>query len=211
MKLTKYGHACLIFEEQGRKLVLDPGAYTEPLEGNKDVLAVVITHAHDDHCFEAQLDRLIANNPGLIIFGPPQVCTRLSKYNTTAVYMGDHYPVGPFTLEFFGDLHAVIHPSIPVIENRAVLINDKVFYPGDSFTLPDRPVELLAVPTSAPWLKISEVMDFVTAIKHKHSMATHNALHSDFGNALSNGRVKAITEAQGGEFHYLLPGESLEI
>ena len=211
MKLTKYGHACIVFEEQRKKLVLDPGAYTEPLEDIKDVLAVVITHAHDDHCFEAQLDRLIAANPDLMIFGPPQVCTRLSKYNTTAVYMGDHYPVGPFTLEFFGDLHAVIHPSIPVIENRAVLINDKVYYPGDSFTLPDRPVELLAVPTSAPWLKVSEVMDFVTAVKHKHSMATHNALHSDFGNALSNGRVKAITEAQGGEFHYLLPGDSLEI
>jgi hypothetical protein len=125
--------------------------------------------------------------------------------------MGDHYPVGPFTLEFFGDLHAVIHPSIPVIENRGVLINDKFYYPGDSFTLPDRPVELLAVPTSAPWLKISEVMDFVTTVKHKHSMATHNALHSEFGNALSNGRVKAITEAQGGEFHYLLPGESIAI
>jgi L-ascorbate metabolism protein UlaG (beta-lactamase superfamily) len=211
MKLTKYGHACIVFEEQGKKLLLDPGAYTEPLEDIKDVLAVVITHAHDDHCFEAQLDRLIAANPDLMIFGPPQVCTRLSKYNTTAVYMGDYYPVGPFTLEFFCDLHAVIHPSIPVLENRAVLINDKVYYPGDSFTLPDRPVELLAVPTSAPWLKVSEVMDFVTAVKHKHSMATHNALHSDFGNALSNGRVKAITEAQGGEFHYLFPGDSLDI
>jgi len=211
MKLTKYEHACIVFEEQGKKLILDPGSYSEPLEGVRDVLAVVITHAHDDHCFEPQLDRLIAANPELMIFGPPQVCTRLSKYNTTAVYMGDHYPVGPFTLEFFGDLHAVIHQSIPVIENRGVLINDKFYYPGDSFTLPDRPVELLAVPTSAPWLKISEVMDFVTTVKHKHSMATHNALHSEFGNALSNGRVKAITEAQGGEFHYLLPGDSLEI
>jgi L-ascorbate metabolism protein UlaG (beta-lactamase superfamily) len=211
MKLTKYGHACIVFEEQGKKLVLDPGSYSEPLEGVEDVLAVVITHAHDDHCFEAQLDRLIETNPDLMIFGPPQVCTRLSKYNTTAVYTGDHYPVGPFTLEFFGDLHAVIHQSIPVIENRGVLINDKLYYPGDSFTNPDRPVELLAVPTSAPWLKISEVMDFVSTIKHNHSMATHNALHSDFGNALSNGRVKAITEAQGGEFHYLLPGESLAI
>jgi L-ascorbate metabolism protein UlaG (beta-lactamase superfamily) len=211
MKLTKYGHACIVFEKQGKKLVLDPGAYTEPLEGLTDVVAVVITHAHDDHCFEAQLDRLIQNNPDLMIFGTPQVCTRLSNYNTTPVYLGDYYPVGPFTLEFFGDLHAVIHHSIPVIENRGVLINDKFYYPGDSFTNPDRPVELLAVPTSAPWLKISEIMDFVSAIKHKHSMATHNALLSDFGNALSNGRVKAITEEQGGQFHYLLSGESLEI
>jgi L-ascorbate metabolism protein UlaG (beta-lactamase superfamily) len=174
-------------------------------------VAVVITHAHDDHCFETQLDRLLATNPDLMIFGPPQVCTRLANYKTTAVYHGDHYPVGPFTIEFMGDLHAQIHHSIPVIENRAVLINDKVFYPGDSFTLPDREVEILAVPTSAPWLKIGEVMDFVAAIKHKKSIATHNALLSDFGHALNNGRVKQLTEAQGGEFTYLLNGESIEI
>lgn len=200
-----------MFEEQGKRLVLDPGAYSEPLDGLTDVIAVVITHAHDDHCFEAQLDRLVASSPDLMIYGPPQVRTRLEKYRTTAVYLGDFYPVGPFTLEFFGDQHAVIHPSFPVLENRGVLINDSVYYPGDSFTLPDRPVELLAVPTSAPWLKISEIMDFVAAIKHKKSLATHNALLSEFGHTLSNGRVKAITEAQGGEFFFLQPGQSIEI
>jgi L-ascorbate metabolism protein UlaG (beta-lactamase superfamily) len=211
MKVTKQGHACLIFEEKGKKLVLDPGSYSQPLEGLSDVVAVVITHAHDDHCFEAQLERLLASNPDLVIFGPPEVRTRLTNYNVTAVYHGDYYPVGPFTIEFMGDLHAQIHHSIPVIENRAVLINDRVYYPGDSFTLPDREVDLLAVPTSAPWLKIGEVMDFVSAIKHKNSIATHNALLSDFGHALNNGRVKALTEAQGGEFTYLLEGESIEI
>ena len=211
MKITKLGHACLILEEAGKKLVLDPGAYTEALNGIKDVVAVVITHAHDDHCFEAQLDALLATNPDLVIYGPPQVKTRLAKYNTVAVFHGDHYPVGPFTVEFFGDLHAEIHRSIPISENRGVLINDRLYYPGDSFTLPDRPVEVLAVPTSAPWLKISEVMDFVAAIQHKKSFATHNALLSDLGQNLPNGRIKVITEAQGGEFHYLLPSESITV
>jgi hypothetical protein len=54
-------------------------------------------------------------------------------------------------------------------------------------------------------------MDFVSAIKHKKSIATHNALLSDFGHALNNGRVKQLTEAQGGEFTYLLDGQSIEI
>ncbi|NCA07730.1 MAG: MBL fold metallo-hydrolase [Micrococcales bacterium] len=211
MKITKQGHACLIFEDAGKKLILDPGAYTEPLDSLCDVVAVVITHAHDDHCFEAQLDRLLVNNPDLQIYGTPQVKTRLANYNVTAVYHGDYYPVGPFTVEFFGDLHAEIHRSIPIIENRGVLVNDKVYYPGDSFTLPDRPVELLAVPTSAPWLKVGEIMDFVQAVHHKKSIATHNALLSEFGHNLNNGRVKAITESKGGQFTYLLSGESIEI
>jgi L-ascorbate metabolism protein UlaG (beta-lactamase superfamily) len=211
MKITKQGHACLIFEKEGQTLVLDPGSYTKSLAGMTNVVAVVITHAHDDHCFEPQLNRLLELNPDLMIFGPPQVCTRLANYKTTAVYHGDYYPVGPFTVEFMGDLHAEVHRSIPVIENRAVLVNNKVFYPGDSFTLPDREVELLAVPTSAPWLKIGEVMDFVAGVKHKQSIATHNALNSEFGHTLNNGRVKQVTEAQGGTFKFLEDGESLEI
>lgn len=211
MKVTKQGHACLIFEEQGKKLVLDPGFYTETQDSLTDVVAIVITHAHDDHCYEEQLDRILKSNPEAMVYCPPDVATRLANYKTTVMYHGDHFKVEPFTIEAFGDLHAVIHQSIPVIQNRGVLINDKLYYPGDSFTLPDRKIELLAVPTSAPWLKVGEVMDFVEAIDHNQSMPTHNALLSDFGHNLNNGRVKAITERKGGKFTYLLSGESIEI
>ena len=211
MKVTKKTHACLIFEEAGKKLVLDPGAYSESLEGITEVAAIVITHAHDDHCYEEQIDRILKLSPEAMIYCPPDVAKRLANYTTTSVYHGDYYEIGPFSLEVFGDLHAVIHQSIPVIENRAVLINNKLYYPGDSFTQPDRAVEMLAVPTSAPWLKIGEVMDFVTAVDHRQSMPTHNALLSEFGHNLNNGRVKAITEAKGGKFSYLLPGESIEL
>ena len=211
MKVTKYTHACLVFEEAGKKLVLDPGAYSEPMENLTDVVAIVITHAHDDHCFEDQINRILEFSPEAKIYGPDDVCKRLEDFNATAIYHGDHYTNGPFTIEVFGDLHAEIHHSYPLIQNRGVLINDKLYYPGDSFTLPDRPVQMLAVPTSAPWLKIGEVMDFVSAVDHKQSMATHNALLSDFGHALNNGRVKTITESKGGTFTYLLPGESIEL
>jgi len=211
MKVTKQTHACLIFEQAGKKLVLDPGAYSEPQDKLTEVIAVVITHAHDDHCYEEQLDRIIDLNPEALIYCPSDVAKRLTSYNTVVVYHGDYYELGPFSLEFFGDLHAVIHPSIPVIENRGVLVNNLLYYPGDSFTMPDRKVEMLAVPTSAPWLKMSEVMDFVSAVEHNQSMPTHNALLSEFGHNLNNGRVRAITESKGGKFNYLLPGESIEL
>ncbi|MEY4654950.1 MAG: MBL fold metallo-hydrolase [Rhodoluna sp.] len=211
MKVTKQTHACLIFEQAGKKLVLDPGAYSEPQDKLTEVIAVVITHAHDDHCYEEQLDRIIDLNPEALIYCPSDVAKRLTNYNTVVVYHGDYYELGPFSLEFFGDLHAVIHPSIPVIENRGVLVNNLLYYPGDSFTMPDRKVEMLAVPTSAPWLKMSEVMDFVSAVEHNQSMPTHNALLSEFGHNLNNGRVRAITESKGGKFNYLLPGESIEL
>jgi L-ascorbate metabolism protein UlaG (beta-lactamase superfamily) len=211
MQITKYEHACLVLENQGKRVVIDPGAFTRPLEALENVEAVVITHMHDDHCNEAQLDRILRSNPQAKIYGTDEVCARLAGYQTTAVHHGDFYTQSGFTLEFFGDMHAEIHRSIPLLQNCGVMVNGALYYPGDSYTKPDREVAILACPTSAPWLKISDVMDFVAAIKPKSCFATHNVHLSDIGHDLNNGRVKQVVEAAGGTFDYLLPGENTEI
>ena len=211
MQITKYEHACLVLENQGERIVIDPGFYTRPLVDIENVAAIVITHMHDDHCNEAQIDRIMQSSPSAKIYGTDDVCKRLSGYQTTAVHHGDFYTEGGFTLEFFGDLHAEIHRSIPLIQNLGVMVNDQLYYPGDSFTQPDRDVEILACPTSAPWLKISEVMDFVAAIKPKRCFATHNIHLSEVGHEMNNGRVKQVVEAAGGSFEFLKPGDSIQV
>lgn len=216
MQITKLEHACLVLEKGNQRIILDPGSYTRPVGDYSNVSAVVVTHMHDDHCNEAQLESIIKTNPNVVIYGTDEVCQRLAtndfaRDKTVAVHHGDFYTHGEFSLEFFGDLHAEIHRSIPLIQNCGVMINDKLYYPGDSYTQPDRKVELLACPTSAPWLKIGDVMDFVTAIKPGRSFATHNVHLSEIGHELNNGRVKLVTEAGGGVFEYLLPGQSTQV
>jgi len=211
MKIVKHGHACLELIKDGKRLLIDPGSYSEPMGEADGVIGVVITHKHDDHCFEEQLDAIIAKNPGVTIYGTDEVRERLGDRNTVAVHHGDFYEVGPFTVEFFGDLHAEIHRSIPIIQNCGVMVDDALYYPGDSFTQPDRPVKMLACPTSAPWLKISDVMDFVDAVKPQQSFATHNIHLSELGHQMNNGRVKAVTEQHGGTFTFLQVGDSIEL
>jgi L-ascorbate metabolism protein UlaG (beta-lactamase superfamily) len=211
MQITKLEHACLVLEKDSQRVILDPGSYTRPVGDYQNVLAVVITHMHDDHCSEEQLQAILASNPGVKIFGTDEVCKRLAKFETTAVHHGDFYSEGPFALEFFGDMHAEIHRSIPLIQNCGVMINDQLYYPGDSYTQPDRKVEILACPTSAPWLKIGDVMDFVSAVKPKRCFPTHNVHLSEIGHELNNGRVKLVTEAGEGTFEYLTPGQSIEL
>ena len=211
MKVTKLEHATLVFELGGKKLILDPGFYTKPMDGYQDVVAVVITHNHDDHVHENQIARIIKENPDAVILGTQEVAARLAEFNAQKVFHGDFHQIGPFSLEFFGDLHIEIHRSIPIIHNCAVLINNLLYYPGDSYTQPDREIEYLACPSSAPWLKIGDVMDFVTAIKPKHVFPTHNIHLSEPGHQLNNGRIKQVTEENGGTFTYLIPGESLEL
>jgi hypothetical protein len=91
------------------------------------------------------------------------------------------------------------------------MINSQLYYPGDSYTFPEQTVEILACPTSAPWLRISDVMDFLDLVRPKKCFATHNALLSEQGHALQNNRVQQVVEKHGGEFRYLNVGESWQL
>ena len=211
MKITKHGHACLEVELGSQTLIIDPGSYTEELTGLSNVVAVVITHKHDDHCDEAKIAKIKKDNPAVQIFGTSEVAARLEGLKVKTVYHGDYYEVGSFKLEFFGDMHQIIHKSIPLIQNTAVLVNGDLYYAGDSYTPPDQKIEVLACPTSAPWLKIGDVMDYIQEVKPATCFPTHNALLSQLGHDLNNSRVKQVTEQNGGEFRYLEVGQSLEV
>ncbi|MEY2737968.1 MAG: hypothetical protein RL683_1086 [Actinomycetota bacterium] len=211
MKVTKLEHATLVLEQNGETLILDPGFYTRPMDGYQNVVGIVITHNHDDHVHEDQIDRILRDNPNAVILGTEEVAKRLGDRNAKAVHHGDFYKLGTFTAEFFGDMHIEIHRSIPLIQNCGVMINDILYYPGDSYTKPDRKVKMLACPASAPWLKIGDVMDFISEVKPESVFPTHNIHLSDQGNQLNNNRIKQVTEETGGTFSYLLPGEAIEL
>lgn len=211
MKITKHGHACLEIELNGERLLIDPGFYTDSMGYLANVVAVVMTHFHDDHCFEEQIAAIKAKNPDVKLFGPKDVSDKLSGMDVMVVMHGDHHSVGDFQLDFCGDLHQVIHRSIPVCQNTGVMVNSKLYYPGDSYTFPESQPEILAIPTSAPWLRISDVIDFIEVIKPKKAFPTHNALLSEHGHKLQNSRVREFVEKHGGEFRYLEVGDSWDL
>ena len=216
MKLTKLEHAALILELSGRKLYIDPGSFTTALTGTAGAVAVVITHEHADHWTPEQLGRIVDMNSDLRIFAPAGAARAIAAVNAdlqvTTVQAGDEIEVAPFSLRFFGATHAIIHESIPVIDNVGVLVNDEFYYAGDAFTVPEGvTVGTLAVPAAAPWMKISEAMDYVLAVQPKRSFTTHEMLLSRAGKDLSNARIQGVTEQGGGEFFALEPGDSLDL
>lgn len=212
MRLTKLEHAALVLEESGKKLFVDPGSFTTPITDAANAIAVVITHEHADHWTPEQLRRILSMNEGVSIYAPAGVAAAADEFDITVVSAGDTVETGPFTLQFFGGRHAVIHSSIPVVDNLGVLINDHLFYPGDSFTVPEGvDVDVLAVPSSAPWLKVGEVIDYVLAVKPRRSFPTHEMVNSVAGKTMANARIGWATEQNGGEFLPLGPGDTLDI
>ena len=212
MRVTKYEHATLRIDQSDQTLVIDPGSFTTPLDDLSGLVGIVLTHEHPDHWTPEHLDRLLRAAPGTPIFAPSGVAAAADGYDITVVSPGDTVTVGDFTLRFFGGTHAVIHSSIPTIDNVGVLVNQELYYPGDSYAVPEGiEVDTLAAPLGAPWLKIGEAMDYVLAVKPRRAFGTHDMTLSVAGKTMHRARLQWATEQGGGEFFVLEPGESLDL
>ena len=64
MRLTKYGHSCLLVEEGPARLLLDPGTLSGGFEELEGLTAVLVTHQHADHLDLQRLRTLLDRNPG---------------------------------------------------------------------------------------------------------------------------------------------------
>ena len=210
MKITKYEQSCLDITLDGKRLLIDPGIVTTTVPNYQNIDAVLVTHMHPDHFDLDKLLAIRAENPDCHIYTVQAVAGLVgTQLELTIINRGDIASVGPFNLEFFGGQHAVIHSSTPTTDNVGVTINGQFYYSGDSLSVPSLPIDILAVPITAPWLKISEAMDFITAMKPKRVFPVHDALLSDFGFEVNGKYLKNATEAIDAEFITLKPGESL--
>lgn len=210
MKVTKYEHATLVINSDDSLLVIDPGMFLTPPDFTGTV-AVVITHEHADHWSEQNLSAILQKAPDAKMYGPKGVADAASGFEVTVVKAGDIIQADPFTLEFFGDKHAVIHDSLPVADNVGVMVNDELYYGGDSYTVPGKPVGTLAAPVGAPWLKIGDAMDFVLEVKPERAFYIHDMTLSVAGKGMASDRLKWATEQNGGTYKPLEVGDSIDL
>ncbi|MCM1967082.1 MBL fold metallo-hydrolase [Streptomyces sp. G1] len=177
MKLTKRLHSCVQLEKDGRVLVIDPGAFSEP-DAGLGADALLVTHEHLDHFDEGRVRAALDANPAAQLWTLHSVADRLAAAYPGRVHTvghGDAFSAAGFDVQVYGELHAVIHPDIPRITNVGYLVDASVFHPGDALTVPESPVETLMLPVHAPWNKIAEVIDYVREVKPRQTLAIHDA------------------------------------
>jgi L-ascorbate metabolism protein UlaG (beta-lactamase superfamily) len=174
MRITKYGHSCLHIAEGSASILIDPGTFSQGFETLSGLSAVLITHQHADHLDPKRLPLLLRGNPNATLYADTGSVELLAKegITATAVRTGDLLDVG-IPVEVFAGNHAVIHRDIPVISNACYLIGGRLLHPGDSLTVLDRPVEMLALPTSAPWMAVKEAIDYFRAVDPKVAIPIH--------------------------------------
>lgn len=203
MEMTKFAHACFSVEKNNQTIIVDPGNWTDDLVIPPNVVGVVITHEHDDHCDRELLADIFNANPKARLYAHKDVTDQLTHFPTQSVQAGETVQVGDFALTFVGGEHAVIDSTMEPLANLGVLIDKTLYYPGDSFSLPNQPVETLAVPASAPWMKFSEAADFIRSIKPTQVFPTHDALLSDVGKQLADSMLGDVCADVGAAYKRL--------
>ena len=175
VRITRYGHSCLLVEEAGARLLLDPGIFSSGFEELTGLTGVLITHQHPDHLDGNRLRRLLDANPEARLHCDEGSADGLADLPRTVVHAGDRLDLGT-PVDVVGSRHAVIHPDLPVIPNVGYLVAERFFTPGDALTVPEADVEVLGLPTAAPWLKLSEAVDLLRAVAPRRPFPVHDAV-----------------------------------
>ncbi|MFD3402827.1 MBL fold metallo-hydrolase [Kribbella sp. NPDC058693] len=204
MKLTKFAHACVRLEKDGKVLLIDPGSFSEDAAFEK-ADAILVTHEHQDHL---DVDRVAALDvPVYTNAGVAAQLTALGE-RVHVVEGGQSFEAAGFSVSAYGKDHAVILPEWGVpCENIGFLVDDAVYHPGDSFTQPDRAVHTNLVPISGPWFALPPAVEYARSIKAQQTIGIHDALLSPIGQSMFSRFLNADDRPYLG----LAPGESTEL
>ncbi|WP_106847794.1 MBL fold metallo-hydrolase [Blastococcus sp. Marseille-P5729] len=200
MKITHLGHAAVLVETAGARILIDPGSFSDQWHGLTELDAVVITHQHPDHVDAEHVPGLLEANPSARVYCEPSVPQAVDLAGATALPSGERATVGAVEIAAVGGEHAIIHRDIPMIGNVGVLIRAEgeptLFHPGDSLAVCPEGVDLLALPVMGPWAALKEHIDFVRAVGAPRAFPIHDGLLNERGWGLYTSRTADMSDTE---------------
>ena len=128
-----------------------------------------------------------------------------------SVAHGDTFTAAGFDVHVYGQDHAQIHRDIPIVANTGFAVDGQVFHPGDALTVPQDQVRTLLLPINAPWLKVSEMIDYARAVAPERGYAIHDSLLNGNGLTLMGNLLKVAAQPGGASLTRLEPGTSVDL
>lgn len=210
MKITKFGHCCLLIETKGKRILTDPGAWSDAQNSVMDIDLILITHEHADHLHIESLEQVLALSPAAKIVTNTSVGKILSEKGIVFEVVDDGKSIdfASIAIEGFGTRHQEIFEELGQVENTGYFIDNDLFYPGDALTDPNKPVRVLAFPIAAPWMRFKDGMEYVLRIKPQICFPVHEGFVIPDRTGPTFRLPPMILESQGIQFVPLKAGDS---
>ncbi len=200
MRITHLGHSAVLVEVDGRRLLFDPGNFSDAWHGLTELDAVFVTHQHPDHVDPTAVPALLAANPDASVYVEPQVVDAVPLPRARPLAADTSASFGGVTVSAVGGLHAIIHRDIPQIGNVGLVVTAEgeptFFHPGDSLATVPAGVDVVGIPAYGPWAAMKETVDFVRAVSAPRGFLIHQGLLNDRGVGLIASRVPEMTATQ---------------
>ncbi len=171
MKITRYFQSCLLVEEGNARLLIDPsGQEAERYDNFGKLNAVLYTHQHGDH-FDADLAQRFAA-AGVPIYANASTA-KFCKTPPLVLEDGKEYDVAGVKIK------AIELPHCPMVDgsagpqNTGLLVNGRLFHPGDGRELDGLQVEILALPITGPDISLRDANDFAKQVGAKTAIPVH--------------------------------------
>lgn len=212
MNIKKIGHCCLLIKTDKITILTDPGNFSTGQNSVTGIDLILITHEHADHFHIESLKEVLKNNPKAHVITNSGVGAKLKELgiNFSLLEGGATSTVGEVSVEAFDGKHEEIFEEFGQVQNTGYFIDGKLFYPGDSYIDPKKPVDILALPVAGPWCRIKNSIDYALKIKPRIAFPVHDGqlVRERIGG--SHAAPQAVLSKNGISFVAMVEGDEKE-
>ncbi len=198
MRLTHLGHACLLVETGGQRILIDPGVFSPGIVDVTGLDVILITHQHADHLDLQRLPAMLEVNPQARLYAEPQAAAVMAEAGIASEHTvaGEELTFGRVLIMPVGEKHALINEALLRIGNLGVVLRavgePSLFHPGDAYDGEPGQIDILALPLSAPWAASRDTVAFAQRIAPRFSVPIHDVLLSSIGRQLYLSQVQSF-------------------